>query len=157
LIFLVVPDPRVVALVSRALLNEKEMIDKGDVDKPGYIYAFHVRGEHARTIKIGKTTQKPAERMAQWKRVLRKRVDLLFAFPTDYTRLAEQLVHKTLFCEWLSKRVNAQSGHKLVEFFEIVNLMATKLLIACIMVYVKDVGDKMRLAPINQRSTYIRK
>jgi hypothetical protein len=157
LIFLVTPDPRVEALVSRAVTNEKIMIDRGDADEAGYIYAFHVRGEHARTIKIGKTTQKPAQRMKQWKRELRKQVDLLFAFPTNYTRLAEQLVHKTLFCEWLSKRVNGNTGHKLVEFFEIVNLMAAKLLIACIMEYVREIGDRMRLMPASAKPGYVRR
>jgi len=157
LIFLVTPDTRVVALVSRAVANEKIMLDRGDVDEAGYIYAFHVHGEHARTIKIGKTTQKPAQRMKQWKRELRKQVDLLFAFPTNYTRLAEQLVHKTLFCEWLSKRVNASTGHKLVEFFEINNLMAAKLLIACIMEYVADVGNRMRLSPVSSKTGYVRR
>ena len=101
----------------------------------GYVYAFRdVRDGDSAIVKIGSTIH-VRRRIAEWRASLGARDDelaLLFTKKSDDVRLAEQLVHTVLYCEWLPKRVRADTGAALLEYFRVENLDALRLLLAAV-------------------------
>jgi len=103
----------------------------------GWIYVFRdVRDQDAYIVKIGSTTGPVHKRIAQWRRDLgnahRNDVVLLFKARTFDVRLAEYIIHRLLFCQWLPKRVNLLTGRRLLEYFRVENLPALRLLLPAV-------------------------
>jgi len=101
----------------------------------GYVYAFRdVRDGDSAIVKIGSTIH-VRRRISEWRKSLGARDDelaLLFSSSTEDVRLAEQLVHNLLYCQWLPKRVRVDTGAPLLEYFAVENLDALRLLIAAV-------------------------
>ena len=103
----------------------------------GWIYVFRdVRDKDARIVKIGSTTGPVYKRIAQWRRELGEarhdQVVLLFKVRTFDVRLAEFIIHRLLFCQWMPKRVNLLTGRRLLEYFYVDNLSALRLLLPAV-------------------------
>jgi hypothetical protein len=141
------PDPRLVKLVERTFEDEKKRSVR---DVAGYIYVFRDRRDPSLVVKIGRTERRPRDRIVEWQRELddrtRDQVLLLFSRPTRYNRLAESVIHKTLLCEWVPRRVD-ERGRQLVEYFRIANILALKALLIYATVYCDAFGDEL---PFNE-------
>lgn len=116
-------------------------------DAPGSIYAFWITGQPLDQIKIGRTTQKTEERIAEWERSLTPEpgdiVNELFAFETRYNELAERIIHTTLTCEKIGRLRHPRTGRELTEFFRIDNVLLLRLFIAMCVRYADAVGDEL--------------
>jgi hypothetical protein len=138
LFFKELPDPRVERKVRNELALERKGIMSGErqrarEERSGYIYVFRDVGDPLNVLKIGRTIRPPEQRIAEWEHELSpeggKNVILLFAYATVATTFAERIIHQTLFCEWLPKRLNARTSNALIEFFKIDNFLALKLFV----------------------------
>ena len=111
------------AFVSRSMRRRVEA---------GYIYVFRdTRDGDSAIVKIGSTVN-VRRRIAEWRASLGASKDelaLLFSAKSADIRLAEQVMHTLLFCQWLPKRVNAETGRLLLEYFLVPNLDALRLLL----------------------------
>jgi hypothetical protein len=116
-------------------------------DQQGYEYAFWISTDPPDIIKIGRTAQQPYVRIAEWQHELApggpQVVLLLWDFPTRYEVLAESLLHTVLECEHLGKRRNARNGRRLVEFFQIDNVLALRIFMALVTRYADALGDSL--------------
>lgn len=179
-LFLMQPDRRIIAMIEAIVRDEERAVARGKrseatggtTDFPGFIYCFwNEDDDQAATtrqivdangrsttvtsskliiVKLGKTTRKPEQRIAEWESDLSPEpgtsIRLLFAFPTLFTSFAESLVHRTLYCEWLPKRVNIHNGRRLTEFFKIreADLLALRLFVQLVLLYADRKGAEMR-------------
>lgn len=133
----------------RTLLdNERRRVARGQFDSPGVIYAFWISGEPTNRIKIGRSVQRPHERMSEWNRMLAsdgaRVINQLFAFKTRYNSLSERIIHTTLACEHLAKLRHPISGNALTEFYDIDNVMALRLFVALCVRYADTKGDEIK-------------
>lgn len=102
----------------------------------GWVYVFRdVRDGDIRIVKIGSTVGPVRRRISQWRRELgaqRDELSALFSVETRDVRLAETVVHRLLFCQWLPKRINLETGRRLVEYFSVAQLPQLRLLVAAV-------------------------
>ena len=101
----------------------------------GYIYVFRdTRDGDSAIVKIGSSVN-VRRRITEWRASLNAREDelaLLFSAKSGDIRLAEQIMHTLLFCQWLPKRVNTETGRLLLEYFLVPNLDALRLLLQAV-------------------------
>lgn len=127
--------PRVInERVSMLFAREWRLAARGDrIDEPGLIYCFHVVGDPANVLKIGRTSRRPEQRRSEWERELApgggKSVRLLFAHETACNEFAEAVVHETLRCARIANRINPRTRKELTEFFRIGNVMAASVFV----------------------------
>ena len=100
----------------------------------GYVYVFRDRRDRPQTlVKIGSATN-VRRRMSQWRRELAATCDddiqLLFAYQCSHVRMAEAIVHATLFCEWQAKRFNASTNARTCEYFDVEDWRSLEQLVA---------------------------
>lgn len=164
-LFLMQPDKRIIAMIETIVRDEERAVARGrrseatggTTDFPGFIYCFWNEDDEQPSsnpqmiiVKLGKTTRKPEQRIAEWESDLSPEpgtsIRLLFAFPTLFVSFAESLVHRTLYCEWLPKRVNIHNGRRLTEFFKIreADLLALRLFVQLVLLYADRKGTEMR-------------
>ena len=130
-----VGDAYTVAFAARLDRTLQQQIDaiaaRPTAYRPGYIYAFWDRRDPTNVIKIGRTRQPVRRRMVQWDRVLGNAdsVALLFAYYTHDNEVAEELLQKALFGEWLPKRVNALTAQRAIEYYRIDDVTDAKLFV----------------------------
>jgi len=101
----------------------------------GHVYVFRdTRDGSASIVKIGSTTaHDPEHRIAQWRKTLHTtsssgELFALFTFTCVHALFAEKVIQALLFCQWLPKRVNARSGARLLEYFDVSDLRALEML-----------------------------
>jgi hypothetical protein len=130
-----VPDPRIRLRIDR-LLNEAAaaILNRRDSSEAaGWIYIFHDIADPPDVLKIGRTTALPEQRLAEWEKELApepgRSLTLLSAYRTVANRLAERVLQELFTCEHIEKRVNPVTGRRLTEFYQIDNLMTTKLIV----------------------------
>lgn len=104
----------------------------------GYLYVFRdVRDGDAALVKIGSSVH-VRRRMTEWRTALGATEDelaLLFYARTVDIRLAEDIVHALLQCQW-RPRIDARTGAALVEYFRVESLEALRLLVTAVARYV---------------------
>lgn len=133
-------DRRVVENVRRLFKN---VANSEQRDRPGYIYCFHDIGDPPTVLKVGRTSRKPEERLAEWENDLApepgRSIILLFAYPTSCNKLAERVVHELLRCRRIHNRFNPVTGDELIEFFTIDNALALSIFIRLTLGYIDSV------------------
>jgi hypothetical protein len=121
--------------IRRRVQDEYSAAARSQRAERGYIYAFRdVRDGDPTIVKIGSTID-TKRRIGEWRRALGASQDeltLLYTVRSDNIRLAEHVLHALLFCQWLPKRVNAQTGAALLEYFRVRNLRALHLLMRAV-------------------------
>jgi hypothetical protein len=116
----------------------------------GFVYVYRdVRDGRPSRVKLGSTTN-VERRMAQWRAELGgARVDelgALFDAPCDDMELAELTLHALLFCQWQSHVTNKYTGARLLEYFDVANLTALRLLVTAVCRHV-DWRTRMYITP----------
>lgn len=131
-----VPDPRIRLRIDRLFHEAAAAIRnrRDGSEAAGWIYIFHDIADPPDVLKIGRTTAaSPEERIAEWERELApepgRSLILLGAYQTVANRLAERVLQELFTCEHIEKRVNPVSGRRLTEFYQLGNLMTTKLIV----------------------------
>jgi hypothetical protein len=102
----------------------------------GSVYVYRdERDGRVSLVKIG-STRKPVDvRIAEWRAYLGASADelaALFAEPSADCRLAERVLHELLFCQWQPKRTRIEDGRRLLEYFDVQNLVALRLLVRAV-------------------------
>lgn len=141
------PDPVIRPRTERLLAEARQLWETGEsFPASGFIYAFHDTANSNRTLKIGRTTQEPEDRLAQWERTLSPEqgdsLYLLFAYRALDNVLAEAVVHETLRCERLHNLVNPLTNDELTEFFTIENALAAQILVRQVLADVNTFVDE---------------
>jgi len=138
-------DERVAKSLQRALRREQRRAERGIFDdEPGFIYCFHDLADDVRVLKIGRTHRAPEARLREWQQQLapdssEPAVVLLFAYRTNFNKLAERVVHEVLFCESMGKRLNID-GSKMEEFFALDNALAASIFVRQTLAFVEQRG-----------------
>lgn len=117
-------DPYLQERVSRAYRDEAAASTLHESQR-GYLYAFRDARDPPGLVKIGRTSQRPARRLAQWRAELEdpavgggpSHIQMLFALETRAPILAERVVHTLLWCRQAVARVNRRTGRLLTEYF----------------------------------------
>jgi len=104
----------------------------------GYIYVFRdVRDGDPVLVKIGSSVN-ARRRIAEWRTLLgasETELAMLFYARTSDIRLAEEIIHALLHCQW-RPRIHAGTGAALVEYFRVESLEALRLLVTAVARYV---------------------
>lgn len=130
-------DGRVAASLSDLFATEmKSILRRKQRDSRGYIYCFRDMADPLDVVKIGRTVQKPEQRLAEWERTLsppqstdKGFLVLEFAYTTDFTVFAEAVVHQALMCWHIEGIVNPFTGSELVEFYRNTNILALSVFV----------------------------
>jgi hypothetical protein len=123
------------ALLIRRRVSELYMRAKRHAAETGFIYVFRdTRDGDVSIVKIGSTVALH-RRIAEWRTALgasKDELSLLFSVKSSDVRLAELVLHALLFCQWMPKRVRADTGAALLEYFRVENLDALELLLEAV-------------------------
>lgn len=129
-------DERVTTSLSDLFATEmKTILRRKQRDSRGYIYCFRDLADPLDIVKIGRTVQRPEQRLAEWERTLSPQsinkgfLVLEFAYATEFTIFAETVVHQALRCWHIEGRVNPFTGSELVEFYRNTNILALSVFV----------------------------